>query len=185
MIVGIPRESWTEERRVALTPAGVHSLSAAGQKVIVESDAGVGCGFSTDAYRETGASIVYSSEELFARADFVPIFLSEIESLFSSGAMPVDVALIHVSSPDEHGFCSFGAGVDTTKTAAECARIVIAQVNPKVPRTLGDSFIHLNKIHYVVEVNDDLLEYPMGEVSETAMRMGRSIADLIEDGSTL
>jgi 4-hydroxybutyrate CoA-transferase len=119
------------------------------------------------------------------RADFVPIFLSEIESLFSSGSLPIDVALIHVSPPDDHGFCSFGAGVDTTKTAAECARTVIAQVNPKMPRTLGDSFIHLNKIHYVVEVTDELLEFPMGEVSEIAMRIGRHIADLIEDGSTL
>ncbi len=119
------------------------------------------------------------------RADFVPIFLSEIESLFSSGSLPIDVALIHVSPPDEHGFCSFGAGVDTTKTAAECAGIVIAQVNPKMPRTLGDSFIHLNKIHYVVEVDDELIEFPMGEVSDIAMRIGRHIADLIEDGSTL
>jgi 4-hydroxybutyrate CoA-transferase len=119
------------------------------------------------------------------RADFVPVFLSEIESLFGRGELPIDVALIHVSPPDEHGFCSFGVGVDTTKTAAECARIVIAQVNPKMPRALGDSFIHLNKIHHVVEVTDDLLEFPMGEVSDTAMRMGRYIADLIEDGSTL
>jgi 4-hydroxybutyrate CoA-transferase len=119
------------------------------------------------------------------RADFVPVFLSEIESLFSSGAMPIDIALIHVSPPDEHGFCSFGVGVDTTKTAAECARIVIAQVNPKMPRTLGDCFIHLNKIHHVVEVADDLLDFPMGTVSDVAMQMGRHIADLIEDGSTL
>jgi 4-hydroxybutyrate CoA-transferase len=131
----------------------------------------------------SGANVREAINE--GRADFVPIFLSEIETLFCSGALPVDVALIHVSPPDEHGFCSFGVGVDTTKTAAECAHIVIAQVNPKVPRTLGDSFIHLNKIHYVVEVNDELLEYPMGEVSDTAMRMGRYIADLIEDGSTL
>jgi acetyl-CoA hydrolase len=119
------------------------------------------------------------------RADFVPVFLSEIESLFSRGALPIDIALIHVSPPDEHGFCSFGAGVDTTKTAAECARTVIAQVNPKMPRTLGDSFIHLNKIHQIVEVNDDLLEFPMGTISDIAMRIGRHIADLIEDGSTL
>jgi acyl-CoA hydrolase len=131
----------------------------------------------------SGANVREAINE--GRADIVPIFLSEIESLFSSGALPIDVALIHVSPPDEHGFCSFGVGVDTTKTAAECARTVIAQVNPKVPRTLGDSFIHLNKIHCVVEVADDLLEFPMGTVSETAMRIGRHIADLIEDGSTL
>jgi 4-hydroxybutyrate CoA-transferase len=131
----------------------------------------------------SGANVREAINE--GRADIVPIFLSEIESLFSSGAMPIDVALIHVSPPDEHGFCSFGVGVDTTKTAAECARVVIAQVNPKVPRTLGDSFIHLNKIHYVVEVTDSLLEYPMGEVSDTAMRIGGHIAGMIEDGSTL
>jgi 4-hydroxybutyrate CoA-transferase len=131
----------------------------------------------------SGANVREAINE--GRADIVPIFLSEIESLFSNGALPIDVALIQVSPPDEHGFCSFGVGVDTTKTAAECARIVIAQINPKMPRTLGDSFIHLNKIHHVVEVADDLLEFPMGEVSEIAMRIGRYIADLIEDGSTL
>ncbi len=119
------------------------------------------------------------------RADFIPVFLGEIEALFSNGAIPVDVALVHVSPPDEHGFCSFGVGVDTTKTAAECARIVVAQVNPKMPRSLGDSFIHINKIHRLVEVSDDLLEHPMGETSEVANRIGRNITDLIEDGSTL
>jgi 4-hydroxybutyrate CoA-transferase len=131
----------------------------------------------------SGANVREAVNE--GRADFVPIFLSEVESLFSSGALPIDVALIHVSPPDEHGFCSFGVGVDTTKTAAECARIVVAQVNPKMPRALGDSFIHLNKIHHIVEVTDDLLEFPMGAVSDTAMRIGRFIGDLIEDGSTL
>jgi len=119
------------------------------------------------------------------RADIVPIFLSEIESLFSSGAMPVDVALIQVSPPDEHGFCSFGVGVDTTKTAAECARLVIAQINPQMPRTLGDSFIHINKIHYAVEASEEILEFPMGEISDVAMNIGRYSADLIEDESTL
>ncbi len=119
------------------------------------------------------------------RADFIPIFLSEVENLFSSRSIPIDVALIHVSPPDEHGFCSFGVGVDTTKTAAECARVVIAQVNPKMPRTLGDSFIHLNKIHHIVEVTDDILEHPMGQISDVAMKIGSNIADLIQDGSTL
>jgi acyl-CoA hydrolase len=131
----------------------------------------------------SGANVREAINE--GRADIVPIFLSEIETLFSSGALPIDVALIHVSPPDEHGFCSFGVGVDTTKTAAECARTVIAQINPKMPRTLGDSFIHLNKIQHVVEVTDDILEYPMGEISDIAMRIGRHIADLIDDGSTL
>jgi 4-hydroxybutyrate CoA-transferase len=119
------------------------------------------------------------------RADFIPIFLSEVEALFSSGAVPIDVALIHVSPPDEHGFCSYGVGVDTTKTAAEHARIVIAQVNPKMPRTLGDSFIHVNKIHRIVDVWDDILEHPLGQVSDLANQLGQKVADLIEDGSTL
>jgi 4-hydroxybutyrate CoA-transferase len=119
------------------------------------------------------------------RADLVPIFLGEIEELFRSGGCPVDVALIHVSPPDEHGFCSFGVGVDVSMTAANQARVVIAQVNPKMPRTLGDSFIHLNKIDSLVEVSDDILEHPMGQVGDLAMEIGRNVADLIQDGSTL
>ena len=119
------------------------------------------------------------------RADFIPVFLGEVEALFSTGEIPVDVALIHVSPPDEHGFCSFGVGVDTTKTAAEHARQVIAQINPKMPRTLGDSFIHLNKIHRIVEVTDDILEHPQGQVSDVATRIGTNITALIENGSTL
>ena len=119
------------------------------------------------------------------RADFIPVFLSEVETLMASGSIPVEVALIHVSPPDEHGFCSFGVGVDATKTATECAKVVIAQVNPKMPRTLGDSFIHLNKIDHIVEVEDDILEHAQGQVSEIAKKIGANIAELIEDGSTL
>jgi 4-hydroxybutyrate CoA-transferase len=75
------------------------------------------------------------------RADYTPIYLSEIEELFTSGAMPIDVALLELSPPDSHGFCSFGVGVDTSLTAAQCARYVIAQINDQMPRTYGDSFI--------------------------------------------
>ncbi len=85
------------------------------------------------------------------RADYTPINLSEIEELFESGAMPIDVALIEVSPPDAHGYCSFGVGVDTTLTAAKCARFVVAQVNSHMPRTYGDSFIHVSDIDAVVE----------------------------------
>ena len=85
------------------------------------------------------------------RADYTPIYLSEIEELFESGAMPLDVALIQVSPPDAHGFCSFGVGVDTTLTAAKCAKYVIAQVNDQMPRTYGDSFIHVGQIDAFVE----------------------------------
>jgi len=105
MIVGIPRESWAEERRVALTPAGVHSLSAAGQTVIVQSDAGTGCGFSTDSYRETGASIVFSSEEVFARADFiVKVMPPTIQECNWMGAEKYLFSAVHLGSanPEMH-----------------------------------------------------------------------------------
>lgn len=130
-----------------------------------------------------GANVRQAINE--GRADFIPIFLGEIEALISTGAIPVNVALIHVSPPDEHGFCSFGVGIDNTKTAAEHANVVIAQINPKMPRTLGDSFIHVNKLDYIVEAEDDILEHPQGQVSDIANRIGRNIAELIDDGATL
>jgi len=119
------------------------------------------------------------------RAEFIPVFLSEIANLFYTGAVPIDVALIHVSLPDEHGFCSYGVGVDITKPAAENAEVVIAQVNPNMPRSLGDSFIHLSKIDYVVEVNDPLPELTPKPFSEVHRKIGKHISTLIEDGSTL
>jgi len=119
------------------------------------------------------------------RADFIPIFLSEVEALFRTGAIQIDVALVHLSLPDEHGFCSYGVGIDITKTAAEMAKTVIAQVNPNMPRTLGDSFIHISKIAKIVEVDHSILEHPQGQVSDIAMRIGRNVAGIIEDGATL
>src|ERR1035437_6003021 len=97
------------------------------------------------------------------RADFIPIFLSEIPLLFKSGKIKLDAALIHVSPPDEHGFCSYGVEVGLTKTGAESARIIIAQVNKNMPRTLGDSFIHVGKINYMVEVDEEIKELPQSE----------------------
>lgn len=119
------------------------------------------------------------------RADFTPIFLSEIPALFRSGQLPIDVALIHVSPPDEHGFCSFGIEVGITKPAAESAKIVIAEVNDKMPRSLGDSFIHVSKIHHFVPVSYPLPELPQGSPGEVQMRIAEYIADLIPDGATL
>lgn len=119
------------------------------------------------------------------RADFTPLRLSEIPLLFSAGRIRLDVALIHVSPPDEHGFCSLGIEVGVTKTAAAHAKIVIAEVNPQMPRTLGDSFIHLSKITHIVPVDYGLPELPMGQPTELTRRIGKHIADLIEDGSTL
>ncbi len=119
------------------------------------------------------------------RADYTPIFLSEIESLFESGEMVIDVALIQVSPPDSHGFCSFGVGVDTTLTAAKKARFVIAQVNDQMPRTYGDSFIHLSDLDAIVESSRPLCELPKHEITDLHLAMARNVATLIEDGSTI
>ncbi|MFO7444802.1 MAG: acetyl-CoA hydrolase/transferase C-terminal domain-containing protein [Ignavibacteriaceae bacterium] len=125
------------------------------------------------------------------RADMVPIFLHEVPLLFTKGYIHLDVALINVSPPDEHGFCSFGVEVGLTKTPSEKAKIIIAQVNPKMPRVLGDSFIHISKIKYFVEVDEDIRELAQSdknlspEQSDVYSKIGSNIADLIEDGSTL
>jgi 4-hydroxybutyrate CoA-transferase len=118
------------------------------------------------------------------RADFTPVFLSEVPRLFRTNLRP-NVALVHVSPPDEHGFCSFGVEVGVTKTAAEVADAVIAEVNPRMPRTLGDSFIHVSKLTHIVEVDYLLPEMPMGETSPIQDAIGKHIAGLIENGSTL
>jgi len=120
------------------------------------------------------------------RADYVPVFLSEIPRLISLGRLPVDVALIHVSPPDEHGFCSYGVGVECTKAAAEKASVVIAVVNRQMPRSLGDSFIHASRLTHVVEVDRPVLELPRPPgVSEVSREIGARVAELIENGSTL
>ncbi|MCS6844664.1 MAG: 4-hydroxybutyrate CoA-transferase [Caldilineales bacterium] len=120
------------------------------------------------------------------RADFTPIFLSEIPSLFRpGGTLPLDVALISLSRPDEHGFCSFGVEVGTTKPAAESARCIIAEINQQMPRTLGDSFIHISRLHAVIETNYPLPEAPQGGSSPLHMQVGKHIAELIPDGATL
>ncbi|MBV6511596.1 MAG: Butanoate coenzyme A-transferase [Ignavibacteriaceae bacterium] len=124
-------------------------------------------------------------------ADYAPIFLFEYPLLFARGIIKPDIALIQVSPPDEHGFCSYGVEVGITKTSAEKSSMVIAQVNPNMPRTLGDSFIHISKIKYIVECDDPIAELPQGERDLTPeqqniySRIGEYIANLIEDGSTL
>ncbi len=117
-------------------------------------------------------------------ADYTPVFLSEIPALFEK-ALPLDVALIQVSPPDEHGFCSFGVSVDIIKPAAERSRLVVAEVNSQMPRTLGDCFIHVSKLSYVVEVDRPLLELPREPFTDVHTRIGTHISELIEDGSTL
>ena len=119
------------------------------------------------------------------RADYMPIALSEISALFTRGHLPIDVCLIQVSPPDEHGFCSFGVGVDCTKAACEAARILIAEVNEHMPRTLGDSFIHVSKIHRIVESSRPLLELPQRIAAELHRKIARHVAPLVEDAATL
>ncbi len=119
------------------------------------------------------------------RADYTPIFLSEIPALLRSGRMPLDVAIVQVTPPDEHGFCSFGVSVDITKPAAEAARLVIAEVNPRMPRTLGNSFIHVNELDILVENDAPVYEFITPGESEIARRIAKNTADLIEDGSTI
>ncbi len=119
------------------------------------------------------------------RADFTPCFLSEVPLLFKTGRIPLDVALIHVTPPDEHGFCSLGVEVGITKAAAQSAKVVIAEVNPNMPRTLGDAFIHISKIDYAVPVSYELPETPMAALNDTARDIARHIAGIIPNGATL
>ncbi len=117
--------------------------------------------------------------------DYTPIFLSDIPSLLSTGQLPLDVALIQVSPPDERGMCSFGVSVDIVKTAAENASLVIAEVNPNMPRTLGDSFIHVYDLDWLVAVDTPLIEVPPPAVDEQTRHIGECIAALVDDESTL
>jgi acyl-CoA hydrolase/GNAT superfamily N-acetyltransferase len=119
------------------------------------------------------------------RADYTPIYLSEIPGLFKSGRFHIDVALIQVTPPDAHGFCSYGVSVDVVKSAAESADYVIAGVNPQMPWTWGDSFIHMDHIDALVENNAPLPEFRYPEPDEVTRKIGGNVASLMEDGSTL
>lgn len=118
--------------------------------------------------------------------DYVPVFLSRIPQLFRQRIMPIDVAMIQVSPPDMHGYCSLGTSVDITKAAVETAGIVIAQINPNMPRTHGDGFLHVSKIQFLVWCEDQLPEvnYSTG-VSPAVIQIGKNVSELIEDGATL
>ena len=119
------------------------------------------------------------------RADYLPVFLSEIPALFRSGRIPIDVALLNLSPPDDHGYCSLGTSVDCALQAARSARIVIAQINPAIPRTLGDSFLHADQIDCAVDVTAPLPEMTPGPISSIERAIGNAVASLIEDGATL
>lgn len=119
------------------------------------------------------------------RAFYTPVFLSEIPALFRSRSLPVDVCLIQVSKPDSHGYCSYGVSVDCTLAARKQARVVIAEVNEQMPRSLGRSFIHISRIDKIVETNRPLNELKPDKPDSVSDAIGENVATLVEDGSTL
>lgn len=119
------------------------------------------------------------------RGDYIPIFLSEVHQLFRRNILPIDVAFIQVSPPDKHGFCSLGTSIDITIPAIECAKKVVAQMNPNVPRTHGDGIIHISKIDAAVQVDMPLHQVDMAEPTEIDLQIGRHVAGLVDDGATL
>ncbi|WP_448104482.1 acetyl-CoA hydrolase/transferase family protein [Pedobacter panaciterrae] len=148
--------------------------------------------FDTDAYRK---SFFFNSLFVSAatravinssRGDYVPIFLSQIPQLFYGNILPIDVALVQVSPPDKHGYCSLGTSVDIAKAAVETAKIVIAQVNDRMPRTHGESFVHIDKLTALIYHNAELPEVDYSfEVNDIVGKIGYNVASLIEDGATL
>jgi len=130
-----------------------------------------------------GANVRQAVQE--GRADYLPVFLSEVPQLFRRGVLPLDVALVTVSPPDRHGFCSLGVSVDCTRAAVQTARTVVAQVNPHMPRTHGDGLIHVDAIHHLVDGPDPLPEPPAPVIGEEERAIGRHCAGLVDDGATL
>ena len=119
------------------------------------------------------------------RADYVPIFLSEIPRLFRQQLQPVDVALIQVSPPDRHGNCSLGVSVEATRAACDVAHTIIAQINPRMPRTHGDACIPYRDIDYAVEIDSELPEHAPAKLNDVHLRIGRHVAELVENGDCL
>lgn len=117
--------------------------------------------------------------------DYLPCFLSEIPDLFRQKIRAPDVALIHVSPPDAHGFCTLGTSVDIARAAVDTASIIIAQINPQMPRINGDGFIHISKINYAIEINAPIIEKKLSPTNEIEKKIGAHIASVIEDGATL
>lgn len=120
-----------------------------------------------------------------SQANYIPMFLSEIPVAFRSGLIPLNVALISVSSPDEHGHCTLGVSCDVTRAAVEVADIVIAEINPNMPRVIGDGVIALSKIDYAIEVDYPIFEAPPTAPTAIELAIGQNVATLIEDGATL
>ena len=118
-------------------------------------------------------------------ADYVPVFLSEVPSLFRNRILPLDVALLQVSPPDRHGFCSLGVSIDASLAAAESARYVVAQINRHMPRSHGHGILHISDIDFMVEEDCELPTHPAAESTQVERSIGRHVAALVEDGATL
>lgn len=119
------------------------------------------------------------------RADFVPVFLSDVPRLFDSGALPLDAVFVNATPPDAHGFCSLGTSVEAMHAAIRAARTVIVQFNRAMPRTLGESFIHVSDIDLAVEVDVPPFEHAVGHIGDVERRIGEHVADLVSDGATI
>ena len=119
------------------------------------------------------------------RAEYVPVFLSDVPVLFERGLQPLDTVLVNATPPDPHGFCSLGTSVEAMNAAIRAAKTVVAQFNEAMPRTLGESFIHVSQIDYAIEVNIPPYERPVGELGDVERRIGEFVADLVPDGATL
>jgi 4-hydroxybutyrate CoA-transferase len=117
--------------------------------------------------------------------DYIPVFLSEVPLLFRRGLLQIDVALIQVSPPDQHGFCSLGVSVDASLAAMETAREIVAVINPQMPRTLGDGIVHVSKLHYLVSDDRPLPQSPAPTPDAIQSAIGQHVASLVEDGATL
>jgi acyl-CoA hydrolase len=130
-----------------------------------------------------GANVRRAVQE--GRGDYTPIFLSEIEGLFRNGALPVDLCLLQCSPPDEHGYMSLGVSLDVTHAVLSCAKRVVVEINDQMPRTLGETFLHVSRVHAFVETSHPLVEYPAPKVTDVHRSIGRRVAELVPDGATI
>ena len=157
------------------------SISTLGEEIFSQTDFGKSFFINSLFVSQNVRGIVNS-----VYGDYIPVFLSEIPQLFEKGILPLDIALIHVSPPDKHGFCSFGTSVDIVRSAVKHARHIIAQVNKQMPRTHGDGIIHIRDINTLVEIDEALPEVSyQNKLTETTRTVGRYCAELIDDRSAL
>jgi 4-hydroxybutyrate CoA-transferase len=184
----------------------IHSVAASPQKLIhamtaradelrevevvhlhTEGSAPYAASLYADSFRVNSLFVAGNVREAVqaGRGDYLPVFLSEIPALFRKKILPLDVALVQVSPPDKHGFCSLGVSVDASLAAVQTAKKVIAQINPNMPRTHGDGFVHYRKFAAMIEADEPLPEIAPHALNEVEQAIGQNCAALVEDGATL